>query len=434
MLLAHGVGTRGDLPVPVELAAAAAGLVLLGSFAALGMWWKAPRLTGAAAGRPVPAGLERFLDARSLRVLLRAVATALAVAVCVVGLAGPADTVRNAAPWAVYVNFWVGLVVASLLFGPVWRVFNPLRAVHAAAAVVLRVDPARGVRDLPSRVGRWPAAASLAAFAWLELAYPEPSDPRVVSWFLIGYGLVHTGAAVVFGRDWFAHGDGFEVYSTLLGALAPIGRREDGRLVLRNPLDGLDAVAPAPGLVAVVTVLVGTTAFDGLSRSPLWSENVPGGVGWATLGLVVTIGVVGALYLLGTWRPDPVRGADRAPLPRAFAHTIVPIAAGYAIAHYFSLLLFDGQKVFVLASDPFGTGADLLGTAGRAIDYTLVATATIAAVQLAAIVLGHVAAAVCAHDRAVRLFPPRVAVRIQYPMIAAMVVLTCGAVALVLAP
>ncbi|AEA23889.1 hypothetical protein ACFQ34_32810 [Pseudonocardia benzenivorans] len=434
MLLAHGVGTRGDLPVPVELAATAAGAVLVGTFVALGLLWRSPRLRGGEAGRPVPAPVARLVGSPVLRGVLRGLVLVAAVLVVVVGFAGPAQTPRNLAPWVFYVTFWVGLVPASLLLGPVWRVLNPLRSVHAGLAAVARIDPEQGVRDLPARVGLWPAAVSLAAFAWLELVSPEPADPRVVAGVLVGYALVHVGAALVFGRRWFAHGDGFEVWSTLLGSLAPIGRRDDGTLVWRNPADGLDAVRGRPGLVAVVLVLVGSTAFDGLSRSSLWADNAPRGPLAATLGLVVVTGVVTGLYLLGTWRPDPVRRAEPVRLPTAFAHTIVPIAAGYAVAHYFSLFLFDGQLPFVLASDPFGTGADLLGTAGRAVDYTLVGTVTIAAVQVGAIVVGHVLAAVCAHDRAVQLFPPAIAVRIQYPLLAAMVVLTCGAVALVLAP
>ncbi|MDN5914339.1 MAG: hypothetical protein L0I76_04410 [Pseudonocardia sp.] len=433
-VLAHGVGTRGDLPVPVELAAAAAGVVLVGTFALLGVLWRTPRLRGADGGSALPRRLAAVLDSRAVRRTLRAVVTLLALAVVGIGFAGPSETPDNLAPWAFYVTFWVGLVPASLLFGPVWRVLNPLRMLHAGLARVLRVDPERGIRDLPHRVGLWPAALSLAAFGWLELVYPEPSDPRIVASFLTGYAVVHLVAATVFGSHWFGRGDGFEVWSGLLGALAPIGRRRDGRLVVRNPLDGLDALRPEPGLVAVVLVLVGTTAFDGLSRSALWSGAVPDSPVWGTVGLAGVTAVVVALYLLGTWRPEPARRSERAPIPVAFAHTIVPIAAGYAVAHYFSLFVFDGQLPFVLASDPFGTGADLFGTAGRAVDYTLVGVGAIAAVQLAAIVLGHVAAAVAAHERAVRLFPPRVALRIQYPMLASMVVLTCGAVALVLAP
>jgi hypothetical protein len=431
---AHGVGTRGDLPVPVEYAAAAAGVVLVGTFVLLGVLWRTPRLRGDEGGRPLPSGLATVLDSSVTRGVLRAAVLLVAVLVVVVGFTGPSSTPDNLAPWVFYVTFWVGLVPASVLFGPVWRVVNPLRTLHAGLARLVRVDPERGVVALPPRAGLWPAAVALALFGWLELVAPEPSDPRLVAGVLTGYAVVQLTGGVLCGRTWFARADGFEVWSGLLAALSPLGRRADGRLVLRNPLDGLEAVRPQPGLAAVVLVLVGTTAFDGLSRSSLWTDAVPRGPLWGTLGLAGVTAVVVGLWLAGTWRAEPSRPADRAPVPAAFAHTIVPIAAGYAVAHYFSLFVFDGQLPFVLVSDPWGIGWNLFGTAGRAVDYTLVGVGAIAAVQLLAIVLGHVAAAVAAHERALRLYPRRVAQQMQYPMLGAMVVLTCGAVALVLAP
>lgn len=434
MNVAHGVGTRSDLPVPAELAGAAAGAVLVGSFVVLAMLWQQPRLAGAVAGRDLAGPIGGLLDSTLLRAAARILATSIVMVVCVIGFAGPIEPDRNIAPWLLYVNFWAGLMLLSLVLGPLWHVLNPLRAIHGALAWILQVEPSRGIREVPAWLGLWPAAVSLAAFAWIELASSHASDPRLVATFICVYSGLHVTAATIFGSRWFEQGDGFEVYSSLLGSLAPIGRRSDGHLVARNPMDGLEAITPRPGLVGVVVVLVGTTAFDGLSRSTLWSDNVPTTPLWATAGLAVVIAVVAALYLAGTWRRDPIRVAGRLSIPTAFAHTLVPIAAGYAIAHYFSLVVFDGQKAFILASDPMDSGANLIGTADWTIDYTVVSTVTIAIVQLAVIVLGHVAAAVAAHERSLRLFPPRLALRIQYPMLASMVALTCGAVILVLAP
>jgi len=264
VLLAHGVGTRADLPVPTTLAVVGAGLALVISFAVLATWWRRPRFTRGRGGRSLPAGLQRVLDAPALRVALQGVTLAAVVLVCVVGLTGPQVTERNLAPWAFYIIFWVGMVPASLLLDPVWRVLNPLRLVHTVLAAALRLDRARGVVALPERVGYWPAVVvSIAVFAWFELVYPNGSDPASVAVFVLGYAAVHTVAALLLGRRWFERGDGFEVYSALLGAMAPIGRRADGRLVLRNPFEGLDAIRPAPGLVGVVVVLVGPRPTTG---------------------------------------------------------------------------------------------------------------------------------------------------------------------------
>jgi hypothetical protein len=430
MVLAHGIGTRSDLPVPIGLAAAAAGASLVISFVVLAVLWRRQRRSRE--GAPLPRVVAAVLDGAPVRTALQVTTLFVAGVVIVAGLAGPADPAVNLAPWAFYVTFWVGLVPASLLFGPVWRVLNPLRLLHRWLTASVPVDADRGVLRLPSRVGYWPAAVSLAVFAWFELVFPARAEPAAVAVFLVAYGMVHLSAAVLFGRRWFDRGDGFEVYSALIGALAPLGRGGNGRLVVRNPLDGLAAVPLGPGLVAVVVTLLGSTAYDGLSRTQWWNSVVPPGVATATAGLAVSFVLIGVVYGVGTFTVVST-GARSGVGPVAFAPTLAPIAAGYAIAHYFSLLVFDGQQAIILASDPMGAGVDLLGTGARVIDYTVVSAGSIALVQLGGIVLGHLVAAVSAHDQAHRLFPPRVALRTQYPMLGAMVALTVGAVGLVFA-
>jgi hypothetical protein len=429
--LAHGVGVRADLPIPVELAVLGGGTAVLVSFVALLFFWRSSRLRGGAAGTPLPSALSALLDSPVLRWVLRLVVLGIAGVVLVVALTGPTDPPQNIAPWAVYVTFWVGLVVASLLLGPVWRVVNPLRTLHAALRPLTGPAPAEG-RTVA--LGYWPAALSLLAFTWLELCYPERAVPATVGVFLVLYAVVQLVCALWFGEEWFARGDGFEVYSTLLGRLAVLGRRDDGRLVVRNPLDGIDGLRPERGLAAVVVVLVGGTAFDGVTRTQWW-QNGPGLRGDAvtapqTIWLGLTVLAVGALYLGATKLASLLSGVHDA--PALFAHSVVPIAAGYAIAHYFSLLMLEGQLTWILASDPFVQGWDLFGTIGNAIDYTAVSPATIANVQVGAIVLGHVIGVVLAHDRAVRLSTGRRDTAAQLPLLVVMIAFTTGGLGLLL--
>ena len=42
---------------------------------------------------------------------------------------------------------------------------------------------------------------------------------------------------------------------------------------MRSPLDGLDGLRAERGLTAVVMVLIGSTAFDGLSRTQYWQAG-----------------------------------------------------------------------------------------------------------------------------------------------------------------
>jgi hypothetical protein len=434
MILAHGIGGRSDLPVPLWLATYGAAAAVLISFFALVVFWTDPKLRGANAGQPVPATVQRVADAAVTRAGLRVVGLLLAAVVLVVALLGPHDSARNPAPTWLYVWFWVGLALASVLLGPVWRALNPLRSIAAA----LRAVAGRwiGRAEPPTAVGYWPAAASLFGFAWLELVYDHADIPRTVAVFLTGYAVVHVAGGVVYGQRWFDRGDGFEVYSTLLAHLAPVGRRADGRLVLRNPLDGLAALQPAPGLVATVTVLLGSTAFDGLTRTRLWRDltltlDRPMYLAVGTAGLVLAVELVLGTYLAATALTRRYAPADLAAgIQARFVHSLVPIAFGYTIAHYFSFAIFQGQAGYLLATDPLGRGWDLLGAAGRSIDYTLVTPQTIALVQVAAIVTGHITAVVAAHDRAVATFPRRDHRDGQYPLLTVMVAYTMGGIAL----
>jgi hypothetical protein len=427
--LAHGVGSRTDLPIPLGLALYGAGAAILLSFAVLLLFWRTPKLGGADSGRPLPAGLQRTVDSTAVRTTLQATALALAVLVSVVAVTGPAETPRNLAPWALYVTFWVGLVPASLLLGPVWRAANPLRLLHRGLCRLVPAPP--GAARLPS-VGLWPAAGLLVVFLWLELVFPGRAEPGAVAAFLVGYAVVQVGLALWFGEEWFAHGDGFEVYSTLIARLSPWGRRDDGRLVLRNPLANATAVPAVPGLAAVVVVLLGSTAFDGLSRTVFWQTG-PGAANdtlSGTLGLAVMIALVAALYLVGARLSGRLARQPRVVQPRRYAGTVVPIALGYTVAHYFSLLMLDGQTTWILASNPFGLpGVDLFGTYDNRVDLTAVSSDVIALVQVGAVVLGHVLGVTLAHERAL-LSARRPRASDQLPLVVVMVLFTVGGLGL----
>ena len=98
------------------------------------------------------------------------------------------------------------------------------------------------------------------------------------------------------------------------------------------------------------------------------------------------------------------RPMTRIELGRALVHTLVPIAAAYVVAHYFSLLAYNGQDLWRLVSDPLGDGSDLFGGADSGIDYGVVSATAIWYVQVAALVTGHVVALVLAHDRALAIY------------------------------
>jgi hypothetical protein len=146
-----------------------------------------------------------------------------------------------------------------------------------------------------------------------------------------------------------------------------------------------------------------------------------------TVGMLMGLAVVGAIYLLGILG---VRTIDQerpfTQLARTYVHTLVPIAAVYVLAHYFSLLAYNGQAMAYLASDPLGEGSDLFGTADATIDYGVIGATAIWYVQVGVLVAGHVCGLVLAHDRALAVYAKaRAATTSQYWMLAVMVAFTC---------
>jgi hypothetical protein len=429
--LAHGLVQRSSLPIPEWLFGWAAAIVLCLSFVALAALWPRPRLEHPG-WRPLPGGLGRALGGRAVEGAGAAIGVTVLLLVVVAGYAGPPEPLDNLAPTFVFIIFWVGLAFGSVLLGDVFRLFSPWRAIGR----VLFRDRRR--RAYPERLGRWPAALGLLGFTWIELVSGWGEQPATLATAVLAYTAVTVAAMGVFGVEpWTRRGEAFSVYFNLFSRLSVFETRE--RVVgVRPLLGGLPRLDPIPGTVALVVVMIGTVTFDGLSQGPIWKDFslrlVDGlislGVGLdaapkvaSTLGLLLGVAIASGFYALGIEGARSVGGGlDAERLRRAFAHSLVPIALVYVAAHYLTFLLFEGQSIIYLASDPLGEGWNLLGTATSGIDYGLLSQNSAWYLEVAFVVLGHVAALVLAHDRALVLYPDnRLAVRSQYWMLAIMV-------------
>ena len=426
---AHGLVQRSNLPIPEWLFGWAAAIVLVISFVALAALWPRPRLEDASSWKPFPGGTA--LGSRPVEVLCGAIGVGLLVVVMLAGYVGSGVALDNFAPTFILITFWVGMVFASALFGDVFKAFSPWRALG-------RVLPSEGLRPYPEKLGRWPAAIGLLIFTWIELASGWGEDPALLVTAALGYTILTLIAQVVFGVEtWTRYGETFAVYFNLFSRISPFETR-DGVVGVRPILAGLPRLDPAPGTVALLSVMIGTVTFDGLSQGRLWKDlaidltDLVTSVGVsiteaprivATIGIVACVALVAAFYRAGIAGAHSVGGnlsAHR--LRRAFVHSLVPIAMVYVAAHYLTFLLFEGQAIRYLASDPFGQGWDVFGTASVAIDYSLLSQNGTWYFQVAFVVLGHVAALILAHDRALVLYDDaKLAVRSQYWMLAIMV-------------
>jgi hypothetical protein len=443
--LAHGIGGVKDLPVPLWLFFYGAGVVLVVSFVALGALWRRPLLeANAESGRPLPPWAQRVLLGAPLRVVLGGASAVLLGIVLWAAAFGENSVAVNLAPTFVYVVFWLGLVPVHVLLGNVWSVLSPWKAVADATGWLWR---RLGLEwqppfTYPERLGRWPAAVLLLAFTTLELAYPNASSPRTLAVAIAIYSwITWIGMAAVGRREWHEQGEAFAVYFGLLSRIAPFQRRGDV-IVARPPVVGLAHRGEPPGTIAFVAVMLGSVAFDGFSRTTWWQERLYSIdaslalekprladlalTGFNLLGLIATIALVSLLFLAAVEAARLVSGG-RESLAEAFVASLVPIALAYAVAHYFSLFVLQGQVTKRLVSDPFGYGWNLFGTRDDQPNLTALTPNTIWYVQVAALVIGHVLGLVLAHDRAVGLFrSPGIALRTQYAMLVLMVAYTVG--------
>lgn len=430
LLPAHGVGSRQDLPLPFGLLLTGAALALVISFLALGLLWKQPRLRPTD-GRLLPPALALALDSPAVRGAFGALSLALTTWT-LLALIGGKDDANNPVPYVVYVWLWVGLALLSMVFGPIWRVLNPIRWLHRGILAAARVSADFSLASY--RAGYWPAALGLFAFTWLELIAPDNDTLPVLRVAILGFILISLVLALVFGRDYLDTGDPFEAWSGLFGTLSPLGRREDRRWVLRTPLHGPNQLAPKPGLLATASVMLGGTAYDGFSGETWWytfvqSSALPARL-WETAALlaiclVVAVSLYAAAALSASLAHVPLRG-----VATRFAPSLLPIAAGYLVAHYWSLWVFEGVNGLARLSDPLGTGANWLGTAGVNPSYALIEPTLVATIQMVSIVTGHLLGVVLAHERAVTLFPRRAAIIGQIPLLVLMVFYTVGGLTL----
>ena len=422
----HGLGSRQDLPLPFEFVVIGAALALIVSFVVLVAAWRRPRYT-AARGLPLPL-LTRLVDAPLTRGLGRVLAMTL-YAWMALALWFGQDRVTNPVFGFVFVWLWIGLVPLSLLFGRSWRRHNPLRTLARL------LTPRGPLRPLPeatwTRLGVLPGVIGLLGFAWLELVQPENNTLPVLRWWAVVWLVGVVGGAVVFGERWVGASDPFEVFAERLATLSPWQRIGD-TVHLVNPLRNACTTPVPRGAAWVCTVLLGITAYDSFTNTTGWvgwvqTSTLPREL-WGTLGLLGITAVVMGSYALAS-RATARGWADR------LAPSLVPIVAGYSVAHYLSLLVIEGQRTAILASDPLGLGWNVFGTAELGVDTGIFDhPETVALIQLAGIVIGHLVGVLVAHDRSLVALNGRHVVRGQLPMLVLMVGYTCAGLLLLFSP
>jgi hypothetical protein len=465
----HGFGARYDLPLPLTLWVVGAACAIVLSFLVISI--------AVRANVPVQAHVGGRIDRRvasGLRLVAQLCAVAALILVIVAGIFGDQTPTRNLAPTAIWIAWWVGFSYLSAFVGNVWSLVNPWAAIFdwcTPAVSSAQASQRSKVDWWPEPLGVWPGIALFFVFAWLELIWEGRSDPRQLAWLAIGFSVLTWTGMFIFGRNnWLTHADPFALAFGVLskfglidfrteqhdiGSTCTVDRKKEGSastgldgdrfyriappgtLILRTPGVGLiDNEHISLSLSAFVIVMLSTVTFDGVMATPLW-QRVENALyvalpvfGDSRLAIINTIGlVVFCVAFFGVYRlvaTSIAHASGNRMTPdaasRGFVLTLVPIAIAYLVAHYLSYFLIQGQLLIRLASDPFGFGWDIFGTARFRPDIGIVGARFVWYTSLIAIVLGHVAAVSLAHIVALRKIEDhRVAIRTQIPMLVLMI-------------
>jgi len=464
---AHGFGERYDLPVPLGLYLTAAALAVILSFVLIGLFAKGP------VGETYPR--KNLLDWRVGRAVASpwtlGVIKALSVLVFAIylaaGLFGTDDPNANLVPTMTWVLLWVGGAYVSALVGNIWALISPWKVLfgyaETAYAKLSGGDLAR-YEPYPTGLAGWPAFVLFLVFAWVEIVYTDSGVPFNIVVLVLAYsGLTFVGMWW-FGRDvWLRNGEMFAIVLGFFAAFAPTevrAREANADGTTDTDVNDYEAYADAPpddrefnvrpwgvGLLStppldlshavLLVAMLAAASFDGFVETGTWTRILLSSIfdffgtsaftGITTLGLLVAplvaLGVfgltAGLMGLLAGSRMGTVA------ILRVFAYSLVPIALAYHIAHFFSFLAIQGQRIFALASDPLGKGWDVFGTSDAGIDIGIVNARFVWFLSIIAIVLGHIIAVYIAHVYAVRVFPGKgKAVLSQYPMLVLMAAYT----------
>lgn len=438
-LFAHSFGRIYNLPVPFWLYVYGAATALALSFVVVAYFVSAPATEHDGSSRTISFAIPRWLA-----LLVRAMSVA-ALGLCIAtGLFGTGNPFANFNMTFFWIVFALGCTYLCALIGDVYAPINPWR-------LLSRGD---GVVRYPQRLGYWPALALYVVFIWIELfASVRPFSLAVA---LLSYTALNVAGVWLIGkRDWFGYCEFFSVFFRLIARMAPltpapspVGR---GELRLRAPFVGvLEEPAERRSLVVFALFMLSSTAFDGLRDTVPWvnlfsmhlvpalkpllgtmTQSYPAMhalyVGWQTLALLLSPFLYLGVYAIFIAAMKTVARSDRSlrELMLRFALTLLPIALAYNVTHYYTLLITQGVKIVPLLSDPLGRGWNLFGTAGLLRTPIIPNAAIVWHVQVALIVLGHIASVYLAHVEALRLFGDRQRAALsQLPMLALMILFT----------
>ena len=410
-------GTYRSAPIPSWLVTLTGAAIIGVSFLLTSFVTDHETIRGLTGGRAVFPSVEAFR--RATVTVARAVGLVALVGTVVVGVAGPQTGAANAAVLFVWAGWWAGYTMTTYLVGNTWPLLNPWRTLAAALPAPRRA--------YPDRFGLWPAVAGLLGLVFVEVVTPVAQDPALLAFVVVAYSVATlAGAALVGADDWFGNVDPVAAVFRYYGRLAPVQRTADG-LALRPPGGAIsEQTAPeTPSGTAFVVALLWATTFDGLVTTGAWARlvdpllaaGVPGLPVYLLALLAGFVVFLGAYRLVARWARRTADSYVTAEYVGGwFAPALLPIAAGYHLAHFLGYFLSLAPAFLAVVGQPFTAPATV---------PVAVLPGWFGALQLAFVVVGHLVAVWVAHALSFELFTGRLQpLRSQYPFVLVMIAYT----------
>lgn len=458
---AHGFGERYDLPIPLEMYFLGAVATVGTSFLVIvlitqkGLIAKYPR-KNIAEWR-----LANFFLSHGFLALFKILSLAIFFLILAAGFIGVSDSNQNILPTFIWVIFWVGMVFISGFVGNMWKLLNPWLIMYEVVENSYRFFFTKGLTrysNYPQALGAYPAVILFLLFAWIENIWVYATEPFALSLIISAYSVFTLAGMFYFGpKIWLQNCEIFSLVMQFFARLAfldsdknepyqyrsgSVNYQSTQTPLLNIRLFGSGLVKKQKTTLAegiLLIVILSTVSFDGFAETDLWSKFIAfsyGSFSWLgvhtfsgikTFGLLSAPIILGTAFVLAIWCGKKI-AHTQTPLPLLVAElsiSLMPIAFAYHVAHYFSYLFIQGQRVIALISDPFGWGWDVIGTATYTPDISLIDAEFAWGFGLSAIVIGHVLAIYSAHVIASRTFYSLSGIlKSQIPLMLLMIVYT----------
>lgn len=439
---AHAFGQLYTLPLPVWLYLYGGGAAVIVSFLAIG-WF----INRSKQNLSYPTfslskyRLFTYITSKKFQTTLASISLFIFSITIIAGFVGNQFSSENLAPVMFWIILLLGMTYLSAIVGNIWNAVNPFKIIARLIVRFIGSDR-KTILAYPKRLGYVPSLSFYFVLIWLELlSGGVGTQPQNLSIILLLYTAITVLGTLLFGeKDWFAYGEFFTIFFGLISKIAPVEGR-DGKIYLRPPYVGLlKEKTTHASLLLFILFMLSSTAFDGFRGTSTWVNlnlnilySIESALGNNAYIIIQTIFLLLsplfflALYLLALILMKLLTKCKLSikELSLKFAFSLIPIALAYNVAHYYTLLLTQGQSLISLVSDPFNLSWNLLGTANYITNITVVDANFTWHSQVAVIIIGHIAAVYLAHLVALSVFPThKKALVSQLPMLILMVCYT----------